>query len=121
MSRLEEIRERLEAAKYFNPDPDQEMQEEGFHSARGFVVWTDDDEYTLTCSEESTAKFLCNAKSDIEWLLKKLDMLEDSMVVYKLERPANGDGIAVNSTLDVVSKGERTGTSRYDWYGEGDA
>ena len=115
--RLEEIRERLEAAKYFNPDPDQEMQEEGFHSARGFVVWTDDDEYTLTCSEESTAKFLCNAKSDIEWLLKQLDMLEDSMVVYKLIRTADR-GVEVNSTLDVVSKGEGTGTSRYDWYGE---
>lgn len=131
MKRLEEIRERLEAAKYFNPDPDQEMQEEGFHSARGFVVWTDDDEYTLTCSEESTAKFLCNAKSDIEWLLKQLDMLEDSMVVYKLERPAT-DGVkddmiskiadrAVNVSPEDAADFIRTGTSRHDWFGEGDA
>ena len=39
------------------------------------------------------------------------------MVVYKLVRTADR-GVEVNSTLDVVSKGEGTGTSRYDWYGE---
>ena len=66
---------------------------------------------------EDGVTYNSDAKSDIEWLLKQLDMLEDSMVVYKLVRTADR-GVEVNSTLDVVSKGEGTGTSRYDWYGE---
>jgi hypothetical protein len=98
MSRLDEIRARLEAARYFDPDPDQEMQL-GPNTGR-YVIWSDDN---VSSAEESTAKFLCNAKSDIEYLLEALD---------------NQGGIVVNSTLDVVSKGEGTGTSRYDWFGE---
>lgn len=33
---------------------------------------------------------------------------------------ADQGGIMVNSTLDVVSYGEGTGTSRLDWFGEKD-
>lgn len=65
---------------------------------------------------------------DIEYLLKHIDMLEDAVVIYKLERPAT-DGVkddmiskiadrAVNVTPEDASDFIRTGTSRHDWFGE---
>lgn len=80
---------------------------------------------------EDGVTYNSDAKSDIEWLLKELDIAMDSMVVYKPERPAT-DGVkddlisriadrAVNVSPEDAADFIRTGTSRHDWFGEGDA
>lgn len=113
MSRLGEIRGRLEAAKWLNP-PEQNVEMEGHRSCRHVRIDLGEDEYCVDLNEESTGEFIVHAKSDIEYLLKYIDMLEDSVVVYKLGE------VGSRTTLDVVSKGEGTGYSRHDWFGEDD-
>lgn len=110
MSRLDEIRGRLEAAKWLNP-PEQKVEMEGHRSCRHVRIDLGEDEYCVDLNEESTGEFLVHAKSDIEYLLKYIDMLEDSVVVYT---PAD-------SVIVYESDEEVKSTSRHDWYGEGDA
>jgi len=127
MSRLDEIRARLEAAKWLNP-PEQKVETEGHPGCRHVRIDLGEDEYCVTVDEESTGEFIVHAKSDIEYLLKHIDLLEDSVVVYKLERPAT-DGVkddmiskiadrAVNVSPEGAADFIRTGTSRHDWFGE---
>jgi hypothetical protein len=113
VARIDEIRARLEAAKWLNP-PEQNVEMEGHRSCRHVRIDLGEDEYCVDVNEESTGEFIVHAKSDIEYLLKHIDMLEDSVVVYRL------GAMEKDTTLDVVSYGEGTGTSRLDWFGKKD-